>query len=165
MAVTRFGILAVLVLAIAVCRPMRRPGSPCQSSSSRIKLKNGLRVLLVEDHSAPVISLALDYDVGSCNERQGRTSFAHLFEHMFQGSENVGRRHFLLVMNNGGNIDGTTNEERTLYFETLPANQLDLLLFLESDRMKGLDISSTNLENQRNAVRERLGLDNQPYGG
>jgi predicted Zn-dependent peptidase len=133
-----------------------------------VKLKNGLRVLLVEDHSAPVISLALDYDVGSRNERQGRTGFAHLFEHMmFQGSENVGKsEHFLLVMNNGGNMNGTTNEERTLYFETLPANQLDLLLFLESDRMRGLDISTTNLENQRNAVQEerRLGLDNQPYG-
>jgi predicted Zn-dependent peptidase len=132
------------------------------------KLKNGLRVFLIEDHSAPVISLALIYDVGSRNERQGRTGFAHLFEHMmFQGSENVGKsEHFILVDTNGGQMNGTTNEERTLYFETLPANQLDLMLFLEADRMRGLDISKENLDNQRNAVQEerRLGLDNQPYG-
>ena len=133
-----------------------------------LKLKNGLRILLVEDHSAPVISLALIYDVGSRNEKQGRTGFAHLFEHMmFQGSENVGKsEHFMLIDNNGGQMNGTTNEERTLYFETLPANQLDLALFLEADRMKGLDISKENLDNQRNAVQEerRLRLDNQPYG-
>jgi predicted Zn-dependent peptidase len=132
------------------------------------KLKNGLRVFLVEDHSAPVISLALVYDVGSRNERQGRTGFAHLFEHMmFQGSENVGKsEHFILIDTNGGQMNGTTNEERTLYFETLPANQLDLMFFLEADRMRGLDISKENLDNQRNAVQEerRLGLDNQPYG-
>lgn len=132
------------------------------------KLKNGLRVFLVEDHSAPVISLALVYDVGSRNERQGRTGFAHLFEHMmFQGSENVGKsEHFILIDTNGGQMNGTTNEERTLYFETLPANQLDLALFLEADRMRGLDITKENLDNQRNAVQEerRLGLDNQPYG-
>ncbi len=133
-----------------------------------VKLKNGLRVLLVEEHAAPVVSLALIYDVGSRNEKQGRTGFAHLFEHMmFQGSENVGKsEHFTLIERNGGTMNGTTNEERTLYFETLPANQLDLMLFLEADRMKGLDISKENLDNQRKAVQEerRLGLDNQPYG-
>ncbi len=133
-----------------------------------LKLKNGLRVLLVEDHSAPVVSLAVIYDVGSRNERPGRTGFAHLFEHMmFQGSEQVGRGEYMtLVFNNGGNLNGTTNEERTLYFETLPANQLELALFLEADRMRGLDITKASLDNQRNAVQEerRLGLDNQPYG-
>jgi zinc protease len=132
------------------------------------KLKNGLRVFLVEDHSAPVVSLALNYDVGSRDERRGRTGFAHLFEHMmFQGSGQVGKgEYMMLVFNNGGNLNGTTNEERTLYFETLPSNQLDLLLFLEADRMRGLDITKENLDNQRNAVQEerRLGLDNQPYG-
>lgn len=132
------------------------------------KLKNGLRVFLVEDHSAPVISIAVIYDVGSRNEKQGRTGFAHLFEHMmFQGSENIGKsEHFILVDTNGGNTNGTTNEERTLYYETLPANQLDLALFLEVDRMRSLDISKENLDNQRNAVQEerRLRLDNQAYG-
>jgi predicted Zn-dependent peptidase len=133
-----------------------------------VKLKNGLRVLLAEDHSAPVISLAVTYNVGSRNERRGRTGFAHLFEHMmFKGSENVGTgEHMLLVFNNGGSLNGTTSEDRTNYFEQLPANQLDLALFLEADRMRGLDISKANLDNQRHAVQEerRLGLDNQPYG-
>src|SRR5678810_764190 len=131
-------------------------------------LKNGLRVITVEDPSAPVLAICITYNVGSRNERHGRTGFAHLFEHMmFKGSENVGSgEHFLLVFNNGGNMNGTTNEDRTNYFEVLPANQLDLALFLESDRMKSLAITKENLDNQRNAVQEerRLGVDNQPYG-
>ena len=131
-------------------------------------LKNGLRVITVEDHSAPVVALSITYNVGSRNERQGRTGFAHLFEHMmFKGSENVGSgEHFLLVFNNGGTMNGTTNEDRTNYFEALPANQLDLALFLEADRMHSLSITKDNLDNQRNAVQEerRLGIDNQPYG-
>ena len=131
-------------------------------------LKNGLRVITVEDHSAPVIALSITYNVGSRNERKGRTGFAHLFEHMmFKGSENVGSgEHFLLVFNNGGTMNGTTNEDRTNYFEALPSNQLDLAIFLEADRMRSLAITKENLDNQRNAVQEerRLGLDNQPYG-
>src|SRR5215204_6036748 len=131
-------------------------------------LKNGLRVITVEDPSAPVIALSVTYNVGSRDERQGRTGFAHLFEHMmFKGSENIGSgEHFLLVFNNGGNMNGTTNEDRTNYFEVLPANQLDLALFLESDRMKSLAITKDNLDNQRNAVQEerRLGVDNVAYG-
>jgi zinc protease len=132
------------------------------------KLKNGLRVIISEDHSAPVYSIAVTYNVGSRDERKGRTGFAHLFEHMmFKGSEQVGPgEHFTLVFNNGGNMNGTTNQERTLYFETLPSNQLDLGLFLEADRMWSLEITKENLDNQRNAVQEerRLGVDNQPYG-
>jgi predicted Zn-dependent peptidase len=131
-------------------------------------LKNGLRVITVEDHTAPVVAVSITYNVGSRNERQGRTGFAHLFEHMmFKGSENVGSgEHFMLVFNNGGNMNGTTNEDRTNYFEILPANQIDLGLFLEADRMKSLAITKDNLDNQRNAVQEerRLGVDNQPYG-
>ena len=131
-------------------------------------LKNGLRVITVEDHSAPVIAISVTYNVGSRNERQGRTGFAHLFEHMmFKGSENIGTgEHYLLVFNNGGSMNGTTNEDRTNYFEVLPANQLDLALFLEADRMRSLAITKENLDNQRNAVQEerRLGLDNQAYG-
>jgi predicted Zn-dependent peptidase len=131
-------------------------------------LKNGLRVITVEDHSAPVIALSITYNVGSRNERKGRTGFAHLFEHMmFKGSENVGSgEHFVLVFNNGGNMNGTTNEDRTNYFEALPSNQLDLALFLEADRMRSLAITKENLDNQRNAVQEerRLGVDNQAYG-
>jgi predicted Zn-dependent peptidase len=132
------------------------------------RLDNGLRVIIAEDHTAPVFSIAVSYNAGSRDERKGRTGFAHLFEHMmFKGSENVGPgEHFLLVFNNGGNMNGTTNKDRTLYYETLPSNQLDLGLFLEADRMRSLEITKENLDNQRNAVQEerRLGVDNQPYG-
>jgi len=131
-------------------------------------LKNGLRVIISEDHSAPVFSIVVNYSVGSRNEREGRTGFAHLFEHMmFKGSENVGQNeHPYLMFMYGGNMNGTTNQDRTMYYETLPANQLDMALFLEADRMRSLAITKANLDNQRNAVQEerRLGVDNQPYG-
>ena len=131
-------------------------------------LKNGLRVVLSEDHSAPTYSICVTYDAGSRDEKPGHTGFAHLFEHMmFQGSENVGKgEHFILIENNGGGMNGTTNTDRTNYFETLPANQLDLGLFLEADRMKSLAVTQANLDNQRNAVQEerRLRVDNQAYG-
>src|SRR6266508_2647664 len=132
------------------------------------KLPNGLRLIVAEDHVAPVFSVAVVYNVGSRNERTGRTGFAHLFEHMmFKGSENVGAgEHFYTIFSNGGTMNGTTNKERTLYFETMPANQLDAALFLEADRMRSLAITRDNLDNQRNAVQEerRLRVDNQPYG-
>ncbi|MEW5981182.1 MAG: pitrilysin family protein [Acidobacteriota bacterium] len=132
------------------------------------RLENGLRVILAEDHTAPVYSIAVTYNVGSRDERKGRTGFAHLFEHMmFKGSENVGPgEHFMQVFSNGGTMNGTTSKERTLYYETLPSNQLELGIFLEADRMRSLAITKENLDNQRNAVQEerRLGVDNQPYG-
>jgi zinc protease len=131
-------------------------------------LKNGLRVITVEDPSAPVVSVAVTYNVGSRNERKGRTGFAHLFEHMmFKGSENVGAgEHPVLIRNNGGNDNASTNEDRTFYYEALPANQLELALFLESDRMRSLEVTKANLDNERNNVQEerRLRVDNQPYG-
>ena len=130
-------------------------------------LDNGLRVILNQDNAAPVVAMAVYYDVGSRNEREGRTGFAHLFEHMmFQGSENVKKaEHFQFVSNAGGTMNGTTNTERTNYFEALPANQLPLGLWLESDRMRSLAVTQENLDNQRNAVQEekRLG-ENQPFG-
>ena len=134
------------------------------------KLKNGLRVIISEDHTAPVFSIAVTYNVGSRNERAGRTGFAHLFEHMmFKGSENVGSgEHFALIFGNGGTMNGTTNKDRTNYYDQLPANQLDLALFLESDRMRTLAsaITPENLQNQINTVQEerRQGVDNQAYG-
>ena len=158
----------LIVCALAVLSAQAQGPRNVKVDFKETTLKNGLRVITVEDHSAPVVALSITYNVGSRNERQGRTGFAHLFEHMmFKGSENVGSgEHFLLVFNNGGNMNGTTNEDRTNYFEVLPANQLDLALFLESDRMKSLAITKENLDNQRNAVQEerRLGVDNQPYG-
>src|SRR5260370_27384504 len=141
---------------------------PLQIPIQHHKLDNGLRVVLSEDHSAPTYSISVTYNVGSHNERQGRTGFAHLFEHMmFQGSQNVGKgEHMILVENNGGEMNGTTTEDRTNYFEAFASNQLDLGLFLESDRMRSLVISQANLDNQRNAVQaeRRLSLDNQAYG-
>jgi predicted Zn-dependent peptidase len=131
-------------------------------------LDNGLRVIIAPDHAAPVIAVSLTYNTGSRNEKQGRTGFAHLFEHMmFEGSANVGKgEHMLLVQNYGGSLNGSTNNDQTNYFEELPKNQLDMALFLESDRMRALNITQANLDNQRNAVQEerRLRVDNQPYG-
>ncbi len=131
-------------------------------------LKNGLRVVLNRDEAVPVVAVAVYYDVGSRNERDGRTGFAHLFEHMmFQGSANVPKAgHFQHIMKAGGTMNGTTSSERTNYFQTLPANQLPLALWLESDRMRSLAVTQENLDNQREAVKEekRLRYDNQPYG-
>jgi zinc protease len=133
----------------------------------QFKLQNGLRVVLSPDSAVPVVSVALYYDVGSRNEKTGRTGFAHLFEHMmFQGSENVPKAaHFQYIFNAGGTMNGTTSTERTNYFETLPASHLPLALWLESDRMRSLKVTQENLDNQRNAVQEekRLRYDNQPY--
>jgi zinc protease len=130
-------------------------------------LANGLRVVLSPDRTIPVVSVAVYYDVGSRNEKEGRTGFAHLFEHMmFQGSENVPKAaHFQYIFNAGGTMNGTTSTERTNYFETLPSNYLPLAFWLESDRMRSLKVTQENLDNQRNAVQEekRLRYDNQPY--
>ena len=131
-------------------------------------LKNGLRVITVEDHTAPVVSSAVTYNVGSRDEHKGKTGYAHLFEHMmFKGSENVGAgEHSVVIRNNGGSEDASTSEDRTNYFEALPANQLELALFLESDRMRSLAVTKDNLDNERHNVQEerRQRVDNQPYG-
>ncbi len=169
------GLLCSPVMAQAPKKagPATRAVAPAPAAGRKVvfqdlKLKNGLRCILVEDHAAPVVALAMTYNVGSRNEVRGRTGFAHLFEHMmFQGSENVGKgEHMILVSENGGTMNGSTNEERTNYFEAMPANQLDLMLFLESDRMRSLAVTQANLDNQRSTVQEerRLGVDNQPYG-
>jgi zinc protease len=134
----------------------------------QITLANGLRVVLSEDHAAPTVSLCITFDVGSRNELAGHTGFAHLFEHMmFQGSQNVGKgEHLILVRVNGGDVNGTTTQDSTNYYERVPANQLDMALFLESDRMRALRITQANLDNQRSTVQEerRLRIDNQAYG-
>lgn len=161
----RLGVAGLLVLIVAAS--LVAASTPVVRFTDT-RLDNGLRVIIAEDHTAPVFSIAVTYNVGSRDERRGRTGFAHLFEHMmFKGSENVGPgEHFTLIFNNGGSMNGTTNKERTLYFETLPSNQLDLALFLEADRMRSLEITGENLDNQRHAVQEerRLSVDNQPYG-
>jgi len=133
----------------------------------RATLKNGLRVVMSPDRTIPTVGIAVYYDVGSRNEVRGRSGFAHLFEHMmFQGSANVQKgEHFQLVLNRGGEMNGTTSEDRTNYYETLPSNELALGLWLEADRMKSLAITQANFENQRQTVMEerRQSYDNQPY--
>jgi zinc protease len=162
-------IASVLVLSLSSGLALADSGVKLPKLDLReTRLDNGLRVILVLDHSAPVYAINVSYNVGSRNELPGHTGFAHLFEHMmFQGSANVGKgEHFILVLNNGGNMNGTTSEDRTIYFEELPKNQLDLGLYLEADRMRSLNVTQANLDNQRNAVEEerRQSVDNQPYG-
>ncbi len=134
------------------------------------RLPNGLRVIIAEDHLAPVVAVNLWYDVGSKHEQPGRTGFAHLFEHvMFQGSKHVGKaEHIALVQAAGGTMNGSTWLDRTNYYETLPAHQLELALWLEADRMATLPdaISQDNLDNQREVVKneKRSSYDNRPYG-
>jgi zinc protease len=162
--------ISILFLLLSLTRglPAQTQSKPLQIPIRQYKLENGLRIVFSEDHSAPTYAISLTYDVGSHDERPGRTGFAHLFEHMmFQGSQNVGKgEHMILVDNNGGDMNGTTTEDRTNYFESFASNQLDLGLFLEADRMRSLAINQANLDNQRNAVQEerRLSIDNQPYG-
>ena len=133
-------------------------------------LPNGLRVILSEDHTAPIVAVNLWYHVGSANERPGRTGFAHLFEHMlFQGSASVGaNEHFELVQRAGGTLNGSTWLDRTNYFETVPSNQLELALWLEADRMGWLlpAMTQQKLDTQRDVVQNerRWSMDNQPYG-
>jgi len=150
--------------ALAAAAPL----PPGHVSFKELTLGNGLRVQFSEDHSSPVVAVHVTYDVGSRNERAGRTGFAHLFEHMmFKGSQNVGNgEHFYQVLTQGGSMNGNTTQDRTIYFETVPAHQLEMGLFLEADRMRSLAITQENLDNQRKAVQEerRQSVDNQPYG-
>ena len=134
------------------------------------RLPNGLRLIVAEDHLAPVVAINVWYGVGSKHEQPGKTGFAHLFEHvMFQGSRNVAKaEHIALVQAAGGTMNGTTWLDRTNYFETLPSHQLDLGLWLEADRMATLldALSQENLDNQREVVKneKRWSYDNRPYG-
>ena len=134
------------------------------------RLPNGLRLIVAEDHLAPVVAVNIWYDVGSKHEVPGKTGFAHLFEHvMFQGSRNVGKaEHIALIQAAGGTMNGTTWLDRTNYFETVPSHQLELALWLEADRMGTLldALSQENLDNQREVVKneKRWSYDNRPYG-
>jgi predicted Zn-dependent peptidase len=134
------------------------------------RLANGLRLIVAEDHLAPVVAVNIWYGVGSKHEVPGKTGFAHLFEHvMFQGSRNVGKaEHIALVQAAGGTMNGTTWLDRTNYFETMPSHQLELALWLEADRMGTLldALSQENLDNQREVVKneKRWSYDNRPYG-
>ncbi|MCK5457570.1 MAG: insulinase family protein, partial [Melioribacteraceae bacterium] len=133
-------------------------------------LDNGLEVVLYQDKSLPIVSVNLWYKVGSANETNGKTGFAHLFEHMmFQGSKNVPKeKHFNYIEEAGGNLNGSTSFDRTNYYETHPSNSLELALWLESDRMGFLleALTQEKLDNQKDVVmnERRQRFDNQPYG-
>jgi zinc protease len=135
----------------------------------RFTMDNGLRVVLAPDRSAPVVGVAVVYDVGIRSEPPGRTGFAHLFEHlMFQGSANLEKlAHFRHVQGSGGTFNGSTHLDYTDYFETLPAGALERALFLEADRMRGPVLTEANLRNQVDVVKEeiRVNVLNRPYGG
>lgn len=136
----------------------------------RHRLPNGLRVILSRDDRAPIVAVNLWYDVGSRHEKPGKTGFAHLFEHMmFEGSAHVAKgEHFSLLQSIGGSLNATTWLDRTNYFETVPSHELELALWLESDRLASLLAAMTQekLDNQREVVKNerRWSVDNQPYG-
>ena len=152
------------------------PGRDSGSASGRLvipfrerRLSNGLRVIVSPDDSAPVVTVAVYYNVGFRLEPRGRTGFAHLFEHlMFQGSEQMAKLEFIrIVQQTGGLLNGTTRPDFTNYFETLPAHALELALWMEADRMRGPVITQAELDNQRDVVKNeiRVNVLNRPYGG
>jgi zinc protease len=132
-------------------------------------LANGLRVIVSPDRSAPVATVGVYSPIGFRLEPQGRSGFAHLFEHMmFQGSEHAGKmEHIKLINSSGGMLNGTTNYDVTNYYESVPSNALERVLWLEADRMGALKVDDENLRNQRDVVKEevRVNVMNQPYGG
>ena len=146
----------------------REPAFCLQLPVQRHLLKNGLRVVLSPDHSAPIICVAVYYHVGMRLEPQGRTGFAHLFEHlMFQGSASMAKMEIArLVQENGGNLNGATRYDFTNYFESMPAHTLDLALWMKADRMRGPVITQAELDNQRDVVKNeiRVNVLNRPYG-
>jgi hypothetical protein len=133
------------------------------------KFSNGLRVVVSEEHSAPLVTVGVYYNIGFRLEPQGRSGFAHLFEHMmFQGSENAGKMvHIQLINASGGMLNGSTHYDLTNYFESVPSNAMERMLWLEADRMRALKVDDENLRNQRDVVKEevRVNVLNQPYGG
>ena len=144
---------------------MTRLQVPIHSST----LKNGLRVVIAPDRTAPVVTVGIYYKIGFRLEPQGRSGFAHLFEHMmFQGSENAPKmQHIKLINSSGGVLNGSTMYDVTNYYEAVPSNALERVLWLEADRMRALKVDDENLRNQRDVVKEevRVNVMNQPYGG
>jgi zinc protease len=158
-------VAGALLLAAALAPPA--PAQAGRIAYEAFTLPNSLRVIYSEDHATPIVSVDVWYNAGSRNERPGRSGFAHLFEHMmFEGSAHVKKgEHFQLISRAGGTENGSTTEDRTNYFETVPSNRLNLALWLEADRMRSLAITEENFHNQRETVKEerRLRVDNQPY--
>jgi zinc protease len=141
--------------------------APPASGVTHLRLRNGLRVILQEDHKVPMAALVMAYRVGSRDDQPGLDGIAHLFEHMmYNGSANVGKgEHVFLVQSVGGLTNATTEREWTLYYQVFPASQIDALLFMESDRLRSLEMNAPSLERERNVVKEeRLRNLSRPYG-
>jgi zinc protease len=149
--------------------PTAPSGSDFKVPVEYYKLPNGLRVVLSPDHTAPTVCVAVYYHIGFRIEPRDRTGFAHLFEHMmFQGSQNLGKmEHVKLVQRNGGILNGSTRFDFTNYFEIMPSNKLETVLWAEADRMSGLAVTEENLKNQQGVVGNEVKVNvlNQPYGG
>jgi len=155
------------LLAAGGVAPARLAGQGGGIGYEAFSLPNGLRVLYAIDHTTPIVTVDVWYYVGARNEQPGRGGFAHLFEHlMFEGSAHVKKSaHFQWIERAGGTLNGSTHDDYTNYYETVPSNRLNLALWLEADRMRSLAVTAANLENQRATVKEekRLRVDNQPY--
>ncbi len=149
--------------------PASAPAAPASYAVERALLGNGLRVVVAPDRSSPVVAVAVYYDVGIRSEPEGRTGFAHLFEHlMFQGSASLAKtEHFTYVQGSGGTLNGSTHLDYTNYYEVLPSSATELALFLEADRMRSVALTQENLENQVAVVQNeiRVNVLNRPYGG
>lgn len=158
-------ILSSVLSAAVICTVQAQEGN---IKFTEYDLPNGLHVILHEDHATPIVSVSVMYHVGSKNEDPQRTGFAHFFEHLlFEGSDNIGRGEYSkLVQNNGGVLNANTSHDRTYYFEVLPSNQLELGLWMESERMLHAKIDSAGIETQRGVVKEekKQRYDNSPYG-
>jgi zinc protease len=169
--------LAAACLAVSAASGIHAQGAP-KTGTTTVKpqklnykittLSNGLKVVTLEDHRAPVVTLQVWYHVGSKDEPVGKAGFAHLFEHlMFKGSEHVGpQEHAKFVEQIGGDYNANTSFDRTLFYETVPSNALERILWLEADRMASLKVDEANLRSERDVVKEehRLDVENRPYG-
>ena len=164
----RFAVLALAAAVAILTAPLHAFVHPPKLEYEITTLPNGLRVILSEDHSTPIVHLSVWYHVGSRDERPGRTGFAHLFEHMmFKGSKNVQPdSHTSMIASIGGRSNAYTQEDETVFWETLPSQYLPLALWLEADRMATLRVDRDAFEKEREVVKEerRLRVDNQPYG-
>ena len=154
--------------AFAAWTPLQAAVRPPKLQYTISTLPNGLRVILSEDHSTPIVHVSVWYHVGSKNERPGRTGFAHFFEHMmFKGSKNVEpESHTSIIASVGGRSNAYTTEDETVFWQTLPAQYLPLALWMEADRMATLRISDADFKREREVVKEerRMRIENQPYG-
>src|SRR5689334_10240636 len=161
---------ALLMAQAKLVEKVTKKGNEIVIPYEKYVLPNGLTIIIHEDHSDPIVQVDVTYHVGSAREEIGKSGFAHFFEHMmFQGSDNVAdEQHFKIVTESGGTLNGSTNRDRTNYFETVPANQLEKMLWLESDRMGFLldAVTQKKFENQRSTVKNERGqnYDNRPYG-